>query len=337
MDSTVIVNEGNPKKGVTGTTLKIIAIVTMFIDHFAGILVSPYLDQLYERATDLGNGQGLLYTHPEILAGRFLYFLMSAIGRFGFPIFAFLLVEGFTHTRSVAKYARNLAIFAIISELPFNLALGNKLFYPVHQNVFFTLFLGLICIWMIDKFAFNRQCPEKLAPLSYLAAVLLGAALGYFFTRTWIIVILWKLVDVPNYCYYIAGAVIALIVHLIVSRQWDTERKNRYTVAVFITLVFAALATALGTDYNGIGIMTIIILYLYRANKKKAFALSCVILTIHSLLECAAFLMLIPISKYNGERGKTINKYFFYAFYPVHLGLLYLVAYLLGIAPFAIK
>ena len=337
MESTVMMNEKSPKKGVTGTTLKIIAIVAMFIDHFAGILVSDYINQLCEKATDLGNGQGMLYTHPEILAGRFLYLIMSGIGRFAFPIFAFLLVEGFTHTRSVAKYARNLAIFAIISELPFNLALDGKLLFPEHQNVFMTLFLGLLCIWMIDIFAVNRKWQEKFAPLSYLASVLLGAGLGYFFTRTSIIVIVWQFINVPNYCYCIVGAVITLIVHLIVSREWTAERKNRYTSTVLITLFFALTATALKTDYNGIGIMTITVLYLYRANKKKAFALSCFILTIHSLLECTAFLMLIPISKYNGERGKTINKYFFYAFYPLHLAFLYLVAYLLGILPFAIR
>lgn len=342
MDNTALMNESNSGKGITGTTLKIIAIVAMFLDHFSAIILQNRQAQLYEEV----NPQSMEEQMAWVMAHPFWTYgpgILRLIGRFGFPLFVFLLVEGFTHTRSVAKYARNLAIFAIISELPFNLGFAQKLFYPGYQNVFVTLFLGLICIWMIDKFAYNRQWSPKLAPLNYLAAILLGVGCGFFITQTEISLIISEIATrtgndaFPNYYYYIAGAVITLIVHLIVSRKWDADKKNTYTAVVVIMLVFSVIATVLQTDYSGAGVMTITVMYLFRANKKKAFALGCVVLTVMSIVEAAAFLMLIPVSKYNGERGPKINKYLFYAFYPVHIGVLYLVGYLLGILPFAIK
>ncbi|NLC03985.1 MAG: TraX protein, partial [Tissierellia bacterium] len=91
--------------------LKIIALISMVIDHYGAIFQS----------------------------GIDIY---RIIGRLAFPIYAFLLVEGYTHTRDVKKYGRRLLIFALVSELPFDLAFYGKLSFT-HQNIFFTLFIGL--------------------------------------------------------------------------------------------------------------------------------------------------------------------------------------------------
>lgn len=71
---------------------------------------------------------------------------LTCIGRISFPIFAFLLVEGYFHTGSLKKYVCRLLLFAILSEIPFNLAMGSSLFFPLHQNVLwsFLISLGLI-------------------------------------------------------------------------------------------------------------------------------------------------------------------------------------------------
>lgn len=109
------------KIGISGSTLKLIAIITMLMDHIGGILLPQY---------------GFL----------------RIIGRLAFPIFCFLLVEGFLHTHNVYHYALRLGLFALISEVPFDLAIYHVPFYPYHQNVFFTLFIGLIVLIGLKKF-----------------------------------------------------------------------------------------------------------------------------------------------------------------------------------------
>jgi hypothetical protein len=75
---------------------------------------------------------------------------LTCIGRIAFPIFSFLIVEGYFHTHDFKKYLLRLLIFALISEIPFNLMCGGTFFYPIHQNVIWTFLLGLLGIHLME-------------------------------------------------------------------------------------------------------------------------------------------------------------------------------------------
>lgn len=95
-----------------------------------------------------------------------LYITLRAVGRIAFPIFCFLLIEGFLHTRSRKRYVLRLGLFAILSELPFDIAFNhpaNGVIEFGSQNVFFTLFLGLLMLCAADALIKAR---ETSAPVS---------------------------------------------------------------------------------------------------------------------------------------------------------------------------
>ena len=153
------------KKGcLSGSTLKIIAIIAMAIDHFAASIIL-YGILMQQNPTFLG--------HPVSMTIPWwnIYQVMRFIGRIGFPIFCFLLIEGFLHTSSKKKYATRLFLFALVSEFPFDYALFNTPFAPGYQNVFFTLFLGLLTIWAIDTVSHKEINPN----LQWIIKILIAA------------------------------------------------------------------------------------------------------------------------------------------------------------------
>ena len=99
-----------------------------------------------------------------------LRMIMHYIGRIAFPLFAFLITEGFTHTHDRKKYGINLLTFALISELPWNLVHTGELFYS-RQNVFFTLLLGYMGLCAIDLYKNDHK------KLIITLACLLGVSL----------------------------------------------------------------------------------------------------------------------------------------------------------------
>lgn len=126
-------------KILNGSWLKMLAIFTMLIDHLAAFYwwhIPVFVQPLF------------VLGHKNIT----LYFLLRCVGRIAFPLFAFLLVEGFQHTSNRKRYGSRLAAFALISELPWNLIHSGTWHYA-SQNVFFTLLLGFLGMWVLERYA----------------------------------------------------------------------------------------------------------------------------------------------------------------------------------------
>ena len=127
---------------------------------------------------------------------------LTCIGRVCFPIYAFLLVEGYFHTSNLKKYVKRLLLFAVISEIPFNLAMASSVIYPFHQNVLwsFLIALGLIHCNEIAKSTGKLWLRIIVAVFTILAGYLLG---------------LITMVD-----YYHAGILMVLTFYFFHHRNW---------------------------------------------------------------------------------------------------------------------
>lgn len=100
---------------------------------------------------------------------------MTNVGRLAFPIFAFMLVEGFFHTKNLKKYFLRLFLGALISEIPFNLMLGGYWRDPYDQNVMWTFLLALLCMTVCEKIKqWNRYAAIPLGAAVFLAGTVLG-------------------------------------------------------------------------------------------------------------------------------------------------------------------
>ena len=132
----------NGLKCLNASHLKIIAMVCMLIDHTWGILMTGNL-------------------------------WMNCVGRIAFPIFAFQVAEGYAHTKTFKKYLLRMFLFALVSEIPYNLMSGGGWINPFGQNVMFTFCLALLLIRVIDKARAKHW-------ILGLFAVIAGAFAGYF-------------------------------------------------------------------------------------------------------------------------------------------------------------
>lgn len=155
--------------GIAGSTLKMIAIISMLIDHTGAIVVERMLRSGQPALERMGMGldSSDLYS---------IYIVLRLIGRLGFPIFCFLLIEGFQYTRDIKKYAGRLFLFALVSEVPFDLGFIGRPVYPEYQNVFFTLFIGLLV--MIGQRELEKKKEWNRIGCLVLDILILGAGMG---------------------------------------------------------------------------------------------------------------------------------------------------------------
>lgn len=193
--------------------------------------------------------------YPDIIALR-------VIGRIAFPIYCFLLVQGFLHTSNLKKYMVRMGVFAILSEVPFDLARTGCWMDLEKQNVFITLFLGLCCMTIY------RLSEQKQQPVLMASGILAVCILSQLIRAD----------------YQWLGILLIMIFYI-----WQTSKLVCYTVFITVTSVYC--------------------------------------LTVMSWLQAASICALIPIYWYNGKRGKYSFRYVFYFFYPVHLLILYFISF----------
>ena len=153
--------------------LKTTALISMLLDHIGMIIVYP----MYIHACMVDGVEMMGELVPDEAKRLYIiYTILRIIGRLAFPIFAFMITEGFQHTHDLKKYILRLFLFAVISEIPYNLAAGRSFSYPYSQNVLWTFLVAVIMMWAVEKYALKIENTAKRTAVSILiviAAVLL--------------------------------------------------------------------------------------------------------------------------------------------------------------------
>lgn len=137
---------------MNGLALKLTALAAMALDHTAVALCTE---------------NGIVYA------------IFRTLGGLAFPIYCFLLTEGFSHTRNPGAYLRRLAVFALLSEIPFDLAVFGTWVYTGYQNVFFTLALGVLTLLGLRRFSGRPFFQALAAGCGCLAAALIQSDYGW--------------------------------------------------------------------------------------------------------------------------------------------------------------
>ena len=156
---------------ISSMTLHILAMLLMLCDHLWGTVVPGNL-------------------------------WLTCIGRLAYPLFAFMIVEGYFKTKNLKKYVWRLFVCALISEIPFNLVSGSAWLYPLHQNVLFTFLIGIFLIFLNEKARKTGKWWVRI--LTGIGTVILGFLLG-----------LLAFVD-----YHYAGIFIILVFYFFRERKW---------------------------------------------------------------------------------------------------------------------
>lgn len=127
---------------------------------------------------------------------------MTCVGRLAFPLFAFMIVEGYFHTSDVRRYMGRMLLFAVLSEVPFDLIYGSAVFYPFHQNVLWTFLIALALIRFLE--AVRKKGSRRRFALAVAGAALIGYVVG----------------SVTMVDYFGAGVLTVLVFYLFRGRSW---------------------------------------------------------------------------------------------------------------------
>lgn len=266
---------------MSNAVLKNIAYLTMLIDHFFAIVFIAIIQQ----SQIAGYETDILYE---------VYSIGRAVGRIAFVLFAFLTVEGFVHTRSRRNYLLRLGLFALVSEVPFDLAFSQKVVDPESQNVFFTLFFGVLAmtIWeQAVKGICRLQERERMDFLWYFYAAVLrvvqyGGALLCCMAAYGL-----------NTDYKYMGVLLIFTFYL--TRGFALLPKMALAGCVMLFGTWSMNCLQYSEEYS--------VDYLFQ----------------FSLRELYGLLAFLPIAHYDGSKGRQMPKAVCYGFYPVHLMALY--------------
>ena len=346
-------------KGFSANFIKILAVISMTIDHIGAALLEPliikrgfYEALVSEEASDIWFGNFL---------NAFLYYsdmIFRRIGRLAFPLFCFLMAEGFFYTKSRKKYLVRLFIFSLISEIPFDLAFNGRAFDRDYQNVILTFFISFLALCL--KELLRKKCYKGVFPLilkefsfflfgfSFFFVLLTSEAglciIDVFFPREGLMAFMRNLslfnfeFTFFNERYFVFSSISGLFSLIILNLYlMNKDRDKTVSEAIGWIPVYIAvfLTYFLSTDYSVIGPLVLLIFYLYKLQtpkkKERAMTVSVIFLSVYSFLEFYAFFDILPVKAYNSKKGRG-HKYFFYIYYPLHLLILYLIArFALGI------
>ncbi len=192
---------------------------------------------------------------------------LTCAGRLAFPIFAFMAVEGYFHTRNLKRYALRLLLFALLSEVPFDLMYGGTWFYPVHQNVIWTLLLGILGIHLMETVRKKQKTGLYLLVSALVVAA--GALLGTL-----------GMVD-----YYGAGVLTVFAFYFFRERKWWCllgQLAALYWLNVVVLGGQMYPVTVFGREIElceqGLALLALVPIWLYRGRQghhSKAFQYAC--------------------------------------------------------------
>lgn len=293
--------------------LKLIAVVSMLIDHAA---YSLFLAGVF-------TGKGYVY--------------MRAVGRIAFPIFAYMIVNGFEKTHDVRRYFSRLALFAVISQPVYRLAFSAanygaqaltgggitlsltaaNITTPCLAALIAAAYLIFACRGRVDL-SLLWVCAALVLPyvrLEVFGITLLGGKLNVFYTL---------------------AIGLALIAALDALRR---ARGGKGELFRALMLLLAALAAALllqkTADYGWMGLAFIAALYLARSRRvyqAGVIVLWCVceyaVMQSSWFFALYAMLAAVPVLLYSGRLGARMRG--FYLVYPVHLGIFYVLSFLVS-------
>lgn len=199
----------NRRTGLTGTTLRTWGFLFLVLGAAGvGIVQNGLLGLGNVSAAELLEA---MQQSDEVMALVTVSLVLQAIESCAVPIFAFLLVEGFLHTSNYKMYLARVAIVALVSELPYNLAMGGSIWVTDSRNPVFGLVICLIMLYLCSRF--NQAFLKMLITIAgVLWCEMLGIAHGSF--TLILVATLWGMRKKPQYRLFV-GCAVAVVCSII--------------------------------------------------------------------------------------------------------------------------